>query len=409
MSFPSWRHTRLGEIVTPEHGLQTGPFGSQLHASDYVSEGVPVVMPRDLAGNSISETIKSRVTPETATRLDRYRLLPGDIVFARRGQIGRCALVTRAQEGWLCGTGCLRARPASTTSPEFLIQLLQWPATVAWMQENAVGQTMRNLNTEILSAMPLRMPPLAAQKRIAEILLSVDACIDANRQVIEQTAVVKEGFGRRLLSHGLTRPASETNNGDHDMPDGWRIRHIGELCSFANGHGFKAREWSDQGLPIIRIQNLNGSREFKYFAGSAKERWLVEAGDLLFAWAGVRGTSFGPYIWDGPRGVLNQHIYRVRPKQKVAKLWLFETLRQVTREIEERAQGFKASLLHVRKSDITSHPVPVPPYSEQQAIAQRLASVSEMETIEISNLDAVTRLKRALMDDVFRGRVDVPA
>ena len=177
MSFSTWRRTRLGKIVTPELGLQTGPFGSQLHAADYVPEGVPVVMPRDLAGNSISATIKARVTPETAARLDRYRLLRGDIIFARRGQIGRCALVTPAQEGWLCGTGCLRARPASKVCPEFLIQLLQWPASVAWMQENAIGQTMRNLNTEILSAMPLRMPPLPGQRRIAEILLSVDACI----------------------------------------------------------------------------------------------------------------------------------------------------------------------------------------------------------------------------------------
>ena len=407
MSVESWRDTRLGAVVVPEKGLQTGPFGSQLHASEYVSDGIPVVMPRDLAGNMISKEISSRVSPTTADRLDRYRLRAGDILFARRGQIGRCALVTPDQNGWLCGTGCLRARLSSIAHPEFIIQLLQWPATVAWMAENAVGQTMQNLNTMILSALPLRMPALPIQIKIAAILASVDETIAATRRVIEQTATVKEGLLVRLLSRGVAQTPLESDAGGRPIPKGWRLCRLGDLCSFTNGRGFKATEWSDRGLPIIRIQNLNGSTDFKYFGGTPKDAWIVEEGDLLFAWAGVKGTSFGPYIWRGPRGVLNQHIYRVRPNEDVVKLWLFETLRQVTHEIEERAQGFKSSLLHVRKADITSHEVTVPPRAEQQAIAERCNSARDMEAVEVSNLEAVERLKRALMDDLFSGRVEV--
>lgn len=412
MTLEGWRDTRLGEVVEPDGGLQTGPFGSQLHASDYVREGIPVVMPRDLAGNVISGDISAHVSAETAAELERYRLRPGDILFARRGQIGRCALVSSAQDGWLCGTGCLRARLASSVSPEFLIHLLQWPATVAWMTENAVGQTMQNLNTKILGALPLSIPALSTQIKIAEILGSVDTTIAASRRVIEQTATVKEGFLRRLLSQGLDAPLVRGEHGsvgrdaaEHELPAGWRLRQIGDLCTFTNGRGFKASEWSESGLPIIRIQNLNGSRDFKRFGGDPKDRWIVEEGDLLFAWAGVKGMSFGPYLWHGPRGVLNQHIYRVRPLQGVVKQWLFETLRQVTHEIEERAQGFKSSLLHVRKADITAHEIAVPPYSEQLAIAERCECANEMEAVEISNLEAILRLKQALMDDLFSGRV----
>ncbi len=407
MSFEAWRKTRLGAIVVPEKGLQTGPFGSQLHASEYVNDGIPVVMPRDLAGNVISSDISSRVSPETAARLERYRLRPGDVLYARRGQIGRCALVTPAQEGWLCGTGCLRARLSAAVYPEFLIQLMQWPATVAWMSENAVGQTMQNLNTSILSALPLRVPELAVQIRIAEILNSVDVTIAATRRVIEQTATVKEGFLRRLLSHGVGRSGLRRDTPGGELPAGWRLSRIGDLCTFTNGQGFKASEWASRGVPIIRIQNLNGSTEFKYFGGTAKDEWIVEEGDLLFAWAGVKGTSFGPYIWPGPRGVLNQHIYKVRPGDGVVKAWLFETLRQMTHEIEERAQGFKSSLQHVRKADLTAHQIAVPPRSEQLAIAERCDSAREAESAEASNLEAVERLKSALMDDLFSGRVAV--
>ena len=407
MSLATWRITRLGAVVETGRGLQTGPFGSQLHASDYVADGIPVVMPRDLAGNVISAEISSHVSPETAQRLDRYRLRAGDILFARRGRIGRCALVTPAQDGWLCGTGCLRARLASCVDPQFLIQVIQWPATVTWLTENAVGQTMKNLNTKILSALPLRIPALAIQQRIAEILGSVDTTLLATRQVIGQTDTVKEGFVRRLLTRGLGHSRFKRDASGQDRPVAWASRDIGELCSFSNGRGFKASEWSERGLPIIRIQNLNGSREFKYFDGAIRERWLVEPGDLLFAWAGVKGVSFGPYMWHGPRGVLNQHIYKVRPRAGTDKVWLHEMLRQVTHEIEERAQGFKSSLLHVRKADITAHSIAVPPISEQRQIAERCAAANQLKAIEVSNLEALARLKLALMDDLFSGRVSV--
>jgi hypothetical protein len=88
----------------------------------------------------------------------------------------------------------------------------------------------------------------------------------------------------------------------------WRERSIGDLCTLGNGHGFKASDWSDNGLPIIRIQNVRGSGDFNYFAGKPEADWIVEPGELLFAWAGVPGVSFGPGIWPGPRALLNQHI-----------------------------------------------------------------------------------------------------
>ncbi len=402
-----WRQTRLGALVKPRKGLQTGPFGSELRASEYVPEGLPVIMPRDLVGNVISAANSARVSPETAAKLERYRLRAGDIIFARRGQIGRCALVRPAQEGWLCGTGCLRARFDSSVCPEFMIQLMQWPTTVAWLTENAIGQTMKNLNTKILSALPLLAPAFPIQVRVAEILASVDATVAASRRVIEQTATVKDGFLRQLLFRGLGHSRFRRDRLEREVPASWQEQRIGELCTLVNGQGFKAAEWSKRGLPIIRIQNLNGSSDFKYYAGIPESRWVVESGDLLFAWAGVKGRSIGPYIWRGPRGVLNQHIYLVRPLEGTAKLWLFETLKLATCEIEELAQGFKSSLQHVRKADITAHKVAVPPSSEQREIAERCCSVREMEATEIRNLEAVERLKLALMDDLFNGRVNV--
>ena len=138
------------------------------------------------------------------------------------------------------------------------------------------------------------------------------------------------------------------------LPLGWQSATIEELCSFSNGHGFRPNDWSSKGLPIIRIQNLNGSEQFNYFTGEPEDDWIVEPETILFAWAGTRGVSFGPTIWNGPRGVLNQHIFKVHPRRTGVRVWLVSILRVITERIERRSHGFKATLVHVRKEDITS-------------------------------------------------------
>jgi len=137
------------------------------------------------------------------------------------------------------------------------------------------------------------------------------------------------------------------------IPIEWGIQTIGELCSFSSGHGFRKHDWSSEGLPIIRIQNLNDSKDFNYFAGETDPKWVVFPGELLFAWAGVKGVSFGPTIWRGPKGVLNQHIYKIHTKREVDRRWFFLALLQVTEIVEKKAHGFKSSLLHIHKGDIT--------------------------------------------------------
>jgi type I restriction enzyme, S subunit len=186
------------------------------------------------------------------------------------------------------------------------------------------------------------------------------------------------------------------------IPDDYK--KIDELCTLVNGNGFKPHEWSDSGYPIIRIQNLNGSREFNYYAQEPKEKWIIKNGDLLFAWAGVKGVSFGPTIWNGSTGVLNQHIYKIVPNKGVNKLWLYSMLSIITSQIESKAHGFKSSLLHVHKSDITDQIVRLPPLSEQCKIAEILGvwdeAIDLLEKLVASNRSR----KQGLMQQLLTGK-----
>lgn len=409
MTTEPWQSTTLGEATGDRHALQTGPFGSQLRAADYVADerGIPVIMPRDLRGGQVTTARIARVSSRKAAELPRHRLRAGDVVLARRGEMGRCARVEPEHEGWLCGTGCLRIRPNERIDSDYLVHYLRWPVTAHWLATHAVGQTLPSLNTRILSQIPLQLPSLGEQRRIASVLASADRTIDAARTVIAQIGRIRDRLLRLLLTRGPGKRSLRHLPGFH--PDDCEQRSLGSLCKMINGHAFKARDRSTHGLPIIRIQNLNGSRDFHYSAGPVDRERIVEPGDLLFAWAGIKGSSFGAYLWAGPRGVLNQHIFLIKPRQGIVKEWLFETLKLVTREVEERAHGFKDTLLHLRKSDLSEHQVPVPPIAAQQWIAQSSRMLARIEQAEHETLASLIRLKAGLVQDLMTAQVRTPA
>lgn len=152
----NWKHVSLGEISV---NIQTGPFGSQLHQSDYSEKGTPVVMPKDLISGHISEESIARVSDDHVERLSRHKIEVGDILYSRRGDVGRCAFASETEAGWLCGTGCLRVTIDSRkANPKFVFYQLLKADTIGWVEKHAVGSTMLNLNTSILSSVPIDLP-----------------------------------------------------------------------------------------------------------------------------------------------------------------------------------------------------------------------------------------------------------
>lgn len=180
-----WERTTLGAICSAQAGsIQTGPFGSQLHTSDYTESGTPVVMPTNIGDGGIFEDGIARVGSEDVERLSQHKLQVGDIVFSRRGDVTKNALIRRHEAGWLCGTGCLKVRlgDESKAIAEFISYSLRLPETKEWLKRHAVGATMPNLNTGILSAVPIMLPPLKHQHEIAGILSIFDKRIEMLRE-----------------------------------------------------------------------------------------------------------------------------------------------------------------------------------------------------------------------------------
>jgi type I restriction enzyme S subunit len=189
-----WEVVTIGKLCERTGGtVQTGPFGSDLHASDYSPTGIPVVMPANLGKNSIVEDGIARVSSDHVARLRVHRLAKDDIIFPRRGDIARYAVVDEHQVGWLCGTGCLRIRFGANEiiDPHYLGYWLGTSVVENWLLGNAVGTTMPNLNTSILKALPVSLPSLPEQREIARILGALDDKIELNHRMnatLEATA-----------------------------------------------------------------------------------------------------------------------------------------------------------------------------------------------------------------------------
>ncbi|WP_159054553.1 restriction endonuclease subunit S [Streptomyces dysideae] len=160
-----WRQGRLRNV---DCEVQTGPFGSQLHAEDYIEDGWPVINPANIRQQGLVADRSVTISDAVRERLSRHILRVGDVVFGRRGELGRAGIVADAQEGWICGTGSLRVRfEGEAFHAGYLRRYLAIPAVRHYFQLHSVGSTMANLNSSILLNMPLLLPDISEQQRIS--------------------------------------------------------------------------------------------------------------------------------------------------------------------------------------------------------------------------------------------------
>lgn len=194
------------------------------------------------------------------------------------------------------------------------------------------------------------------------------------------------------------------------IPEDWNVTTLGSVFNLINGCAFKPAEWKSQGVPIIRIQNLNDpDAKFNYSGVVPDERNSISPGDLLFAWSGTTGSSFGARVWTGPVGVLNQHIFKVIvDNRRLSSTFAFLIFQKIQIEIERQAHGFKTSFVHVKKADLVQVCLPLPSIKEQVAI---VAALSDMNAL-LSKLDALIAkkrdLKQAAMQQLLTGKTRLP-
>ena len=161
------------------------------------------------------------------------------------------------------------------------------------------------------------------------------------------------------------------------------MKTLGTVATYINGRAFKPSEWEKAGMPIIRIQNLTSENApYNYSKGIFEEKYIVHNGDLLFAWS----ASLGAHIWKGQDAWLNQHIFKVLPKEGIDRDYLYYFLLAVVAELYAKTHG--SGMAHITKAPFMNTPIPVPSLPEQERIVARIEEL-------FSQLDAgVETLKK---------------
>jgi type I restriction enzyme S subunit len=352
-----WTRVRFGDVVR----LATERCADPLAAGIERYVGLEHLEPSDLRIRTWGNVA------DGVTFTNRFHA--GQVLFGKRRAYQRKVAV--ADFDGVCSGDIYVFEPADDRLlPELLPFICQTEGFFEHALKTSAGSLSPRTNWKSLQEYEFDLPPVEEQRRLSSAFLAgmvTRECWDTATQCAMH-------MSNQIAAALLTGCFADLPRHLHSslQPDTWGTKTLGELCTLGSGHGFGPSDWGTDGYPIIRIQNVRGSTDFNYYSGSPDPRWIVEPGELLFAWAGVPGVSFGPGIWNGPTAVLNQHIYRVTPTEDVDTYWLYEVLRYMTPAIERRAHGFKTSLLHIKKQEFTSQVVKWPGPSQVRSLSDSL-------------------------------------
>ena len=343
----SWPVHALGPLIEADGGLlQTGPFGSQLKQAEYTDDGVPVIMPKDIENGEVNTETVARVPEATADRLSRHKIRAYGIVLPRRGAITKRAFIRPDQEGWLCGTGCIKIEATGRRIwPKYLYYYMGVTESVDWLEKNAVGTTMLNLSAEIVSRFPLACPEIEVQQRIASILSAYDDLIENNRQrigLLERAAreLYREWFVRlRFTGYEHTKIVD-------GVPEGWERKKISDACDTTGGGtpSTKVASYWDGDVTWVVPTDVtkNDSLVLLDSARKITEKGLRESSAKMVPAETILMTSrasVGFFALMDREVCTNQGFINVIPHEEEMRMYLLFNLMSRVAEIRSNAKG----------------------------------------------------------------------
>jgi type I restriction enzyme S subunit len=183
--------------------VRIGPFGSLLHKEDYVQNGVPLVNPSHIGEGKIFIDPELTISKAKMKELSAYIMREGDVVLGRRGEIGRCAVVTKNEEGYLCGTGSIYIRPTEELNPIFLYNIISSVSMRKVLENSAKGITMKNLNSGIIENLKIPVPPMKIQTQFAQTVEKAEVLKIQYRESLEELENLYGSLSQRAFKGEL--------------------------------------------------------------------------------------------------------------------------------------------------------------------------------------------------------------
>lgn len=399
----AWPRVAVGDLVKKgEASLQTGPFGTQLSAAEYVPEGIPVINVRNVGFGDVRDADLEYVSEAKGDQLHHHILRRGDIVFGRKGAVERHALIQEAQDGWVQGSDCLRLRLKSPRFHErFVSFYLRTQAHQDWMQALcAFGATMSSLNQDIVNRIQLPCPPLPVQEKVTAVLGAYDDLIANNQRRI----ALLESMAEEIYREWLVRMRFPGHESPLDAQSAWRLEPLESLGTFMNGYPFDPTEWFDEGLPIVKIKELNsgvGNDTPRNPGEKIPDKYHFADGDLIFSWSG----SLVVQIWHQGPALVNQHLFKVTPAPGVSRSFLYLSIKFSIPIFESLTTG--ATMQHIKRKELRFVKVRMPPEALMKQFVSSVDPLLENALLLKKQTRRLREMRDALLPRLISGKLRV--
>ena len=375
--------------------IQTGPFGSQLHKEDYVDVGTPIVTVEHLGCRVFSEQNLPMVSDTDKSRLSKYVLKKGDIVFSRVGSVDRCSFVDPKHDGWMFSGRCLRVRPSEEVDSLFLYYFFCLNTTKEFVRSIAVGATMPSINTKLLGEVEVVCPEIEEQRKIADILSKIDDKIEENQKINENLEQQAQAiFANEFLAL-------------ESLPDGWKRGSLIDIADYLNGLAMqKYRPAADEvGIPVLKIKELRQGccdDTSEVCSPNIKTNYIIHDGDVIFSWSGSLLVDF----WCGGICGLNQHLFKVT--SSVYDKWFYYawTKHHLERFIAVAAD--KATTMgHIKRDELSKAEVLIPNKADYNRIGSLLHPIYDLIITNRIESKKIAETRDTLLPKLMSGEIDI--
>lgn len=330
MDMKKWPVIKIAELVEKkEADLQTGPFGTQLKASDYVEAGVPVINVKNIGYGSVQKEKLEFLNEKMARKLSVHSLKKGDIVFGRKGAVDRHALICQDTEGWIQGSDCLRLRIRSRTiCNNYISCYFNTSAHKYWMEAVcSFGATMSSLNQDIVKRIHIPFPPLSEQEKIASVLSAYDDLIENNKRRIAMLEKMAEEIYREWFVR-MRFPGHEKVKCKKGSPEEWQNLPSIEVFDVLSGGTPKTNisAYWDGDIPFFTPKDAKDNFYVLNTEKSITANGLSNCNSRLYSkntiFITARGTV-GKLVLTNCDMAMNQSCYALLPKAKNEEIYFY--------------------------------------------------------------------------------------
>jgi type I restriction enzyme S subunit len=403
-------------IDSGEAETKTGPFGTQLKASDYVEHGTPVINVRNIGLGTIRTEKLEFLAPETVERLSSHLLRSGDIVFGRKGAVERHVLIRREQNGWFQGSDCLRLRiSGSRLDSRFVSYSFLTDEHKQWMMNQCShGATMASLNQEIIWRIQLRFPALKTQRKIAAILSAYDDLIENNTRRIAILEEMAQAIYREWFVHFRFPGHEQARFVDSPLgriPEGWRVAvlsDVAEINALSVKKGKEPHEINYVDIASVSTGRIDEVRPLRFAEAPGRARRVLRHGDVIWSTVRPNRKSFC-LVLDPPSNMIGSTGFAVVSctKAPFSYVYLAITTEDFVGYLVNHATG--SAYPAVNSSDFEKATILVP----NGQILQKFHELVEPMVLKINRMLSKNRILREardlLLPKLISGQLDVEA